>query len=265
MEIAAAPHWQTVDFVSDLHLQAQEPENLSALARYLEQTPAQAVFILGDLFEVWVGDDALQSGTGFERSVAEVLRRASQHIQFFIMRGNRDFLMGDKLMAACGAHALEDPSVLVAGNVRWLLTHGDALCLADVPYQAFRKEARSISWQKKFLDQALAQRLEMASQMRAESEAQKQQRAKDHAPWIDLDRGACLALLAQYGADHMIHGHTHQPAEHALGGDHQRWVLSDWDVCANPPRAQALRLTVAEGSVQRVALSGTSLPNSAPL
>lgn len=260
MEIAAAPHWQTVDFVSDLHLQEQEPASLAALARYLEQTPAQAVFILGDLFEVWVGDDTLQSEECFESSVAGLLRRASQRLSIFIMCGNRDFLMGSKLIAACGAQALEDPSVLQINSLRWLLTHGDALCLADTPYQAFRAKVRSVSWQRKFLSLPLAQRQESARQMRSESEQGKLRRAKVQAPYIDLDQDACLALLATHDARHMVHGHTHQPAMHDLDGVHQRWVLSDWDLHATPSRAQALRMTVADGSVRRVDLTGAVCP-----
>ena len=260
MEITAAPHWQTVDFVSDLHLQSQEPDTLAALARYLEETPAQAVFVLGDLFEVWVGDDVLQAGDGFEQAVAALLRHASERLTLFIMCGNRDFLMGEKLMAACGAQALDDPSVLQAGNIRWLLTHGDALCLADTPYQAFRAQVRSVAWQKQFLSQPLAQRLASARQMRAQSEVQKRQLSQAQSFWIDLDRDACLRTLALHGADHMVHGHTHQAATHHLDDTHERWVLSDWDLHAVPQRAQVLRLSVADGSVRRVNLAGGFSP-----
>jgi UDP-2,3-diacylglucosamine hydrolase len=252
MEIAAAPHWHSVDFISDLHLQASEPQTLAALERYLSQTPAQALFILGDLFEVWVGDEALQSPTGFEHAVADILHRASARLDVFIMCGNRDFLMGERLLAACGARALPDPSVLHLGNTRWLLVHGDAQCLADVPYQAFRAQVRSAAWQENFLSQPLNQRLALARQMRAQSEAQKKQRAQAQTPWIDLDRDACLALLDAQGADHMIHGHTHQPAQHDLGQGRMRWVLSDWDLHATPARAEVLRLHAGGGVPQRL-------------
>ena len=121
MEITAPPHWQTVDFISDLHLQASEPQTLAALANYLAHTPTQALFILGDLFEVWVGDDALQSPNSFEHAVTDMLHRASARLDVFIMRGNRDFLMGEHLLAACGARPLPDPSVLRLGGTRRLL------------------------------------------------------------------------------------------------------------------------------------------------
>lgn len=257
MEIAAAPHWQTVDFVSDLHLQAQEPKTITAFASYLKQTPAQAVFILGDLFEVWVGDDALQSKEGAPQAVSEMLCKASDRLDVFIMCGNRDFLMGERLIAACGAQRLEDPSVLQAGGARWLLSHGDALCLADAPYQAFRAQVRSPEWQQEFLNRPLSERIALGRQMRAQSEAQKQQLAHAQASWIDLDQAACLALLAENNADHLVHGHTHKPAKHDLGGGHARWVLSDWDLYAVPPRAQALRLHVANGALERVDLVTT--------
>jgi len=255
MEITAAPHWQTVDFISDLHLQSQEPKTITALALYLAHTPAQAVFVLGDLFEVWVGDDSLLLEDGAQQAVARLLHQASARVDLFIMCGNRDFLMGDQLIAACGAQRLEDPSVLYAGGIRWLLTHGDALCLADAPYQAFRAQVRSQAWQQAFLSQPLPQRLALARQMRSQSEAQKQQFAHSQAHWIDLDQAACLALLADHRADHLIHGHTHQPARHDVGSAHTRWVLSDWDLHANPARAQALRLQVANGLLERVDLA----------
>ncbi len=257
MEITAPPHWQTVDFISDLHLQASEPQTLAALERYLSQTAAQALFILGDLFEVWVGDDALQSTSGIEVQVARMLHSASTHLDLFIMCGNRDFLMGDRLLAACGARALPDPSVLHWGTTRWLLAHGDAQCLADVPYQAFRAQVRSAAWQENFLSQPLDQRQALARQMRAQSEAQKKQLAQAQTPWIDLDREACVALLEMQVADHMIHGHTHQPAQHDLGQGHVRWVLSDWDLHATPVRAEVLRLHAAGGAPQRITLAAT--------
>jgi len=260
MEISAAAHWQMVDFVSDLHLQAQEPKTLKALATYLAQTPAQAVFILGDLFEVWVGDDALQANDGIQHSVVKLLHQASRRLDLFIMCGNRDFLMGRELMDACGAQQLDDSSVLQAGALRLLLTHGDALCLDDLPYQAFRTQVRSAAWQHQFLSQPLAQRLAQARQMRTQSEAQKLTLAQKQAHWIDLDTKACLALLAAHGADHMVHGHTHHPARHDVGNGHARWVLSDWDLHAPTPRADALRLHVADGSIERVDLVAAVSP-----
>jgi UDP-2,3-diacylglucosamine hydrolase len=179
-------------------------------------------------------------------------------MEIFIMRGNRDFLMGEQLAAACGAKMLEDPSVLQLGTTRWLLTHGDAQCLADTPYQAFRTQVRSTAWKERFLSQPLSHRLELARHMRSQSEAQKTQRKALHEPWIDLDAATCLGQLRAHAADHMVHGHTHQPTQHPLGVGHTRWVLSDWDLQAEPPRAEALRLNATHATPQRIALAGST-------
>lgn len=258
MELLAPPHWHCVDFISDLHLDAQTPLTLAALRRYLQSTPAQAVCVLGDLFEVWVGDDALGGGSGFEVTVSDLFYQASKRMDVFIMCGNRDFLMGPDLLAACGAQRLSDPCVLVAGTQRLLLTHGDALCLADTDYLAFRQRVRGEPWQTEFLAQTLVQRQAAARALRAQSEAKKQQQAQSHIQWIDLDSQACLAVLTHAKANHMVHGHTHQPARHDLGGGHNRWVLSDWDLHATPPRAQVLRLSVDTGWLERIGLLTTA-------
>lgn len=151
MELRAKDHWDTVDFISDLHLQAQEPQTLQALANYLQSSPAQALFILGDLFEVWVGDDCLAQTGSFESQVAKLLKLASQKIDIYFLCGNRDFLMGSDCMTACGATRMEDPTVLQTPNGRWLLTHGDALCLSDTAYLDLRRMVRSPEWQHDFL------------------------------------------------------------------------------------------------------------------
>ena len=260
MEITAAPHWQTVDFISDLHLQASEPETFQALAKYLAKTPAQALFILGDLFELWVGDDVLETA-GFESGVAQLLRSESRRLDLFVMVGNRDFLMGKRLVAASGVQGLDEPSVLQFGSTRWLLAHGDAQCLDDLPYQAFRAQVRSPAWQQEFLNKPLAERQAVARHMRQQSEAQKKQLASTQAPWIDLDAQACRALLQAHQADHMVHGHTHQPAQHDLGRGQTRWVLSDWDLRATPPRAQILRLQSSQSEPCRLSLTEAARVN----
>lgn len=242
MELHAPPHWQRVDFISDLHLQANEPDTFSAWSDYVQHTSANALFILGDLFEVWVGDDLLSANTGdsgFERSCVEVLQRAAQRVNLFIMHGNRDFLMGSALMQACSATLLDDPCVLVFGGQRWLLTHGDALCLKDTEYLQFRKEVRSTDWIGTFLQQPLADRLAQARAMRTRSEARKLQKTI----YTDVDSAAACEWLQRAQARHMVHGHTHQPDDHLLDGDKTRWVLSDWDLGAQPARAQVLRIS----------------------
>ena len=239
MEICAPAAWHRVDFVSDLHLQAACPDTLAAFAAYLKNTPADALFILGDLFEVWVGDDCLDMPGSFAASCASLLHAASARLAVHVMCGNRDFLMGPRLMQACGAHALTDPSVLVFGSTRWLLAHGDAQCLDDAPYQQFRAQVRHAQWQREFLAKPLAQRLEIAQGIRNLSAQNKH----SGMAWTDLDAPACLALLQTHQAHHLIHGHTHRPGHHALSAAHTRYVLSDWDFGASPARADVLRLT----------------------
>ena len=244
MEISAPAHWQTVDFLSDLHLDRPDSPTLAGFARYLQNSPAQALMVLGDLFEAWVGDDALNLSDGVEQEVATLLLQASKRMDVFIMCGNRDFLMGASLMHACGARALADTSVLQFAGRRYLLTHGDALCLSDSDYLVFRKLARSSAWQQDFLNKPLAERQALGRQMRAQSQAhQAATRHLGGSAWHDLDTPACLEVLQSAQADTMIHGHTHHPDTHFLSPGKTRWVLSDWDFETQPARADLLRLS----------------------
>ena len=248
-ELAAPPHWRTVDFISDLHLQASEPATVAAFQHYLESTPADAVFILGDLFEVWVGDDALREPGSFETQGCALLRAATQRLPVYFMHGNRDFLAGPDFLAACGINGLADPTVLAFGGQRYVLSHGDLLCLDDVDYQRFRIQARSADWQQQFLAQPLATRRAQARGIRQESEAKKQ----SGASYADVDGPAAVAWLQAAGAHTLIHGHTHRPALHGLAPGLQRVVLSDWDAAALPPRLETLRLSSA--GLERLSLA----------
>ena len=238
MELHAPSRWQCIDFISDLHLQASEPLTFQAWQRYLQATVADAVFILGDLFEVWVGDDVLDQESCFEAQCADVLRTAARRVDLYLMHGNRDFLMGPALATACECTLLQDPTVLTFAGDRWLLTHGDALCLIDTDYMRFRAEVRGDEWQKNFLGKPLAERIALAESLRAQSEARK----RSQATYADVDAPAANSLLQAWGAGHMVHGHTHKPATHRLSTDRERLVLSDWDLSASPPRAEVLRL-----------------------
>jgi len=259
--VSAPPHWQAVDFISDLHLYPGEPRTFDAWQHYMRHTTAQAVFILGDLFEVGVGDDA--AGTvslpptpedSFERRCAHTLLQASARIDVFFMCGNRDFLVGAPFLQACGVSALQDPCVLEMGEQRWLLSHGDALCLDDTDYQQFRSMVRGASWQADFLAQTLAQRQAVARDLREQSEQHK----RAHPTPSVVDAPTAVQWLQQTGAQTLIHGHTHQSADHALCYGLQRSVLSDWDLGATPPRAQVLRLTrgdAGNASAQRISVA----------
>lgn len=243
-----AAGWRAIDFVADLHLAPAQPRTLQVFARYLQGTRADHVVLLGDVFEVWVGDDS--RSLPFERTLVDLLRAATRARPVFFMAGNRDFLVGAELLAATGMRGLSDPCCLHAGDERWLLAHGDAQCLADQRYQAFRAQVRSHAWQQAFLARPLAQRIELARAMRAESLRVQRQGTESNA---DLDAAACRALLQACGARTMIHGHTHRPAVHELGQGLRRIVLSDWDLdAALAPRAEVLRLQ-ADGRLLRLA------------
>ncbi|MDO9280229.1 MAG: UDP-2,3-diacylglucosamine diphosphatase [Polaromonas sp.] len=242
-ELQAPAAWGTVDFISDLHLTEEEPATFAAWQRYMEKTPADAVFILGDLFEVWVGDDAVNQNAstamGFEDRCVQVMTAASARLALFFMHGNRDFLVGQRLMDLCHAALLTDPTVLQFAGQRFLLSHGDALCLADTAYLQFRQQVRSSAWQEPFLAQPLSERQSIARGLRAQSEARKQ----TGQTCADVDTHAAKQWLQAAGASTLIHGHTHQPSQHDLGDNQHRVVLSDWDACASPPRVEVLRLT----------------------
>jgi UDP-2,3-diacylglucosamine hydrolase len=245
-ELQAPPGWRSIEFISDLHLQAQALSTFDAWRHYMGSTAADAVFILGDLFEVWVGDDLAQQ-PGFAADCAAVLQAAAQRVPVFLMHGNRDFLVGDGLLRSCGAVLLDDPTVLSFAGTRWLLTHGDALCLDDTAYMRFRAQVRSPQWQREFLAQPLEQRLAIGRELRAQSEARKNAQQQ----YANVDEDMVRAWLDAADAQVMIHGHTHLPADHDLGGGRQRIVLSDWDLAAHPPRQEVLRIGGA--GAQRIA------------
>lgn len=250
-----------VDFISDLHLHAAEPATFAAWKHYMESSQADAVFILGDLFEVWVGDDVVGGapaapGTGFEDRCVQVLSQAALRLDVFFMHGNRDFLIGERLLGLSNMALLTDPMVLVFPDSsgmparRWLLSHGDALCVDDVDYMKFREQVRSQAWQSEFLARPLAERQAVARELRRQSDAKKQA----GFAYCDVDASAARQWLQAADASTLIHGHTHRPAVHDLGGSGglKRVVLSDWDAQATPPRAEVLRLTGA--GLERITL-----------
>jgi UDP-2,3-diacylglucosamine hydrolase len=207
VELQAPAAWDTVDFISDLHLTTDEPLTLAVWQHYLETTPADAVFILGDLFEVWVGDDVVSQDFSQEASVenrcVQTMAAATSRLKLFFMHGNRDFLVGQRLMDLCHATLLEDPTVLQFASQRFLLSHGDALCLADTEYLQFRQQVRSSAWQTQFLAKPLAERQSIARGLRSQSEARKQ----SNQTFTDVDTDAAKQWLEAAGASTLIHGH----------------------------------------------------------
>jgi UDP-2,3-diacylglucosamine hydrolase len=236
----APPEWQAIDFISDLHLAASTPRTFDAWAAHLRHSRADAVFILGDLFEVWVGDDLAERG--FEARCVEVLREAAAGKAIAFMAGNRDFLVGGAFADAARLERLPDPYRTRIGGVELLLSHGDALCVDDVDYQRFRATVRDPRWQEDFLARPLAERRAVIAGAREQSEAAKRGKA---AASMDANDGAVGELLAEHPGAVLIHGHTHRPARHEPSVDdaqRERWVLTDWDAEASPPRGGGLAL-----------------------
>jgi len=223
----------TTLFVSDLHLDAARPEITALFLRFLreEAMQAEALYILGDLFEAWVGDDAGGEPAG---SVRRALREVSSSgVPVYFQRGNRDFLAGVRFAADTGATLLPDPAVVMLYGEPTLLMHGDLLCTGDTAYQAFRAQVRAPQWQQQFLAQPLAAREAFAAKARAASKEHQKDVGSGGAmdAITDVDADAVAATLARYGVRRLIHGHTHRPAIHALeagGRASRRIVLGDW-------------------------------------
>ncbi len=188
---------------------------------------ADALFILGDLFEAWVGDDDCTEP--FNAGIIAALRAASDSgLKISVLHGNRDFLLGSDFCAASGVKLLNDPYILSTAEWQFVLSHGDALCLDDAEYMAFRAQVRHPEWQAALLAKPLVERRAIAAHMREVSESS--QRNKE-IPCTDLQPAATDDFLREHGYATFIHGHTHQPAkhDHIVDGIHvERWVLSDW-------------------------------------
>jgi UDP-2,3-diacylglucosamine hydrolase len=225
----------TTLFISDLHLSPETPHITRLLLDFLSgpAAGADALYILGDLFEYWAGDDDLPDP--YHQQVTGALRQVSASgTKLYLMHGNRDLLMGRDFAAACGATLLQDPLVIDLHGVRTLLSHGDILCTDDVEYQAFRRQVHDPEWQRVFLAQPLALRKAQITGMRERSKMEKT--AKSDAI-MDVNAGAVATLFRQHGIpDRLIHGHTHRQARHALevdGKNVERVVLGDWGAVGN--------------------------------
>ena len=246
--IHASAQWQAIGVVSDLHLQAAAPQTAVAWHAFLKQaspaTGIDALFILGDFFELWVGDDALDAAsdispeTPFWQNCVAALADASTRLPIYLALGNRDFLFGERFFDATGIFALPTHTVLDWGARRYLLAHGDEWCTSDTAYQDFRAASRTTQWQNTFLSQTLEARLALAAQMRAQSQAHQ----ASQNMWFDVEPATVAADALSVGATDVIHGHTHRPADHALAPSGERIVLSDWDADAKPPRLEWLRV-----------------------
>ena len=227
-------------FISDLHLSADQPHSMTAFQRFIATLAPQAesLYILGDLFEYWAGDDDRHDP--FHAQVISALRGLAAHpVKVYLMQGNRDLLMGEELAQACHATLLPDPTLLDMYGTPTLISHGDKLCTDDVEYQNYRAQVHDPAFQKNFLAQPLQTRKTYIAQLRQQSTAAKQ--GKSDAI-MDVNDNAVAALLREHGYPRLIHGHTHRPNrhEHAVDGHHcERWVLSDWDKPASALRCDA--------------------------
>lgn len=216
-------------FISDLHLCESRPHITKSFIHFLNALAknAQALYILGDFFEYWAGDDVIENGA--YKTIIQSLKNLSDSTDVFLMHGNRDFLIGNKFEEATGATLLSDPSLLNLYGKSVLISHGDALCTDDLDYQKFRNEVRSANWQSNFLNQPLQHRIGYIEQLRAKSEQEKSTKSMQI---MDVNPIAVNQLLRQYNVPPIfIHGHTHRPKMHTHqidGKTCERWVLGDW-------------------------------------
>jgi len=216
-------------FISDLHLTEELPEANERFIELLEGKArgADVLYILGDFFEYWIGDDDLEAS--FNAVVAGLLADlARRGVPVYLMHGNRDFLIGERFCAATGAKLLADPSVHEIQGVRTLLMHGDTLCTDDVDYQNWRRIARSEAWQREFLSKSLPERRRAIVGMR--EQGKEAVRAKP-AEIMDVNDAAVAEAMRAHAVTRLVHGHTHRPGRHALtidGRPAERWVLPDW-------------------------------------
>ncbi|MFY0988880.1 UDP-2,3-diacylglucosamine diphosphatase [Halomonas sp. C05BenzN] len=228
----------TTLLIADLHLHPGAPDITDGFLRWLDEHArgADALYILGDFFEAWIGDDLLDlagheptGNADLAARIARALKRlADDGTALYLMHGNRDFLLGRRFADEAGASLLPDPAVVELGGKRVLLMHGDSLCTRDEAYQTFRAQARHPLWQEQVLSMPIDQRLALARQLREQSGEATSNKAEDI---MDVTPDEVARVMAEHGVTTLIHGHTHRPAVHELEVDDQparRFVLGDW-------------------------------------
>jgi UDP-2,3-diacylglucosamine hydrolase len=228
----------TTLLISDLHLHPGAPAVNAGFLHWLdERAPgARSLYILGDLFEAWIGDDLLDLGDADPTGNAPLALRTAQALRglsddgtaVYLMHGNRDFLLGTRFAEAAGATLLPDPCVVTLGGRRTLLMHGDSLCTGDEAYQAFRAQARDPEWQARVLAMPVQERIALARQLRVQSGEATSNKAEDI---MDVTAAEVESVMAEHRVTTLIHGHTHRPAVHELdveGRPARRLVLGDW-------------------------------------
>ncbi|NKB76941.1 MAG: UDP-2,3-diacylglucosamine diphosphatase [Gammaproteobacteria bacterium] len=219
----------TIAFISDLHLTPQRPDSSALFEHFLETTGAliEELYILGDLFEYWIGDDAGEQ-LGHQRIETALQRATKAGTNIFFIHGNRDFLIGSDFAKRTGCLILPDPSVITLGDRIVVLSHGDALCTDDVEHQASRNQMLSSKWKGAFLDKSIKERIDSAEEMRLHSERNKQHKSMEI---MDVNQQEVEKMMREHNAEIMIHGHTHRPGVHEFEVDSKtvkRYVLGDW-------------------------------------
>jgi UDP-2,3-diacylglucosamine hydrolase len=260
VEVDAGARWRAL-FVSDVHLQANLPRTTRAFLDFLGTHVRQssALYLLGDLFEYWAGDDDIDSP--YLRSIVNAIREVTNAgIAVYWMAGNRDFLVGEGFATATGLTLLPDPSTVDFDGQRVVLSHGDAACTDDAAYMQFRALVRSPSWQQQFLSLSLDERKHAIEGMRQQSKAALRDKP---AEIMDVNEDEIAALFESAQSRLIIHGHTHRPAGHRYGeaaSCRARYVLPDWDCDSTPERGGWVSIDF-HGVVRRHSLDGSEIDN----
>ncbi len=218
----------TTLFIADLHLSGENPHLTSLLDYFVDQLTgdAQAIYILGDLFEVWLGDDMVLPD--YQPAIAAIQRLTARNIPVYVIHGNRDFLLRQHFCASTGATLLAEPAIITLNGTPTLLLHGDTLCTDDLRYQQLRQMVRDPHFQSQFLAKTPAERIAQARQYREMSKSETSNKSSDI---MDVNQTTVEEIMRKYHVTQLIHGHTHRPAVHRFNLDGQpmtRYVLSDW-------------------------------------
>ena len=215
-------------FVSDLHLDGERPRSIETFLRFIKNDAiyAEQLFILGDLFEAWIGDD--QNDARFEPVLEALASLKAYEVPCYVMHGNRDFLLGDAFSQRTGCRLLSDFVTVDIYDKTMLLTHGDLLCTDDVAYMGLRATVRDPDWQRSFLRKPISERVQIAASMRAQS---KTETASKPSEIMDVNQRTVEETMRSHGVSYLIHGHTHRPGVHRFDLDEEhatRIVLGDW-------------------------------------
>lgn len=234
-------------FISDCHLSAEQPEITQHFISFIKTraTKARVLYILGDLFELWLGDDDEAENLS---SVLDVLHSLSKTTQIYFLAGNRDFLVGQNLAKQVGFKLINEPHIITLNQQKTALIHGDTLCTDDVDYQNFRQLVRSQAWQQEFLAKPLSERQAIAKQLRENS---KQAMQGKQEQIMDVNQNAVLEFTKQHNITQLIHGHTHRPAIHYYPEQRlTRYVLGDWRPKASYLRLNNKQITLCDSRVK---------------